>query len=111
MKKPETNESQKEDVLSLFKSKQALLDGHFLLSSGLHSDRYLQSAILLQEPPLAEQLGARLAAQFTEQVDVVVSPAIGGLIIGHEVARAKKVRFVFTEKDADGKPECTPTPA
>jgi len=77
----------------------AHLKGHFLLSSGLHSDQYFQCAKLLQYPDLAEQAGAALAEIFkTEPVDVVVAPAMGGLIIGHEVARALGVRFVFGER-------------
>src|SRR4051812_17343769 len=92
------------DLLQLFKEKGALLEGHFVLSSGLHSDRYLQTALLLQYPAIAEKLGKDLAAQFNDHVDVVISPAVGGLIIGHEVARAKNARAVFAEKDDSGKP-------
>ena len=91
------------EPLELFKSKGALLEGHFLLSSGLHSDRYLQSALVLSDPQTAEKLGAELASKLPK-ADAVVSPAIGGLIIGHEVARAKKVRAIFSEKDDAGKP-------
>jgi orotate phosphoribosyltransferase len=92
------------DLLQLFKEKGALLEGHFVLSSGLHSDRYLQTALLLQYPDIAERLGRELAASFQDRVDVVVSPAIGGLIIGQEVARAKGCRAIFSEKDDQGKP-------
>jgi orotate phosphoribosyltransferase len=92
------------DLVKLFKDKGALLEGHFVLSSGLHSDRYLQTALLLQYPDIAEQLGKELATRFSDRVDVVVSPAIGGLIIGQEVARAKKCRAIFSEKDDQGKP-------
>jgi orotate phosphoribosyltransferase len=92
------------DLLQLFKEKEALLEGHFVLSSGLHSDRYLQTALLLQHPIVAEHLGKELAAQFKDRVDVVISPAVGGLIIGHEVARAKGGRAIFSEKDDQGKP-------
>ena len=77
----------------------ALLRGHFLLSSGLHSDTYMQCARLLQWPERAAEagrlLGDRLAAQ---KADLVVSPALGGLIIGHEVGRALRTRAVFTER-------------
>lgn len=93
-----------EELLNLFKSKQALLEGHFILSSGLHSNRYFQSALLLQHPTVAEDLGKRIADLFKNGADVVVSPAIGGLIIGHEVARALGVRAIFVEKDESGKP-------
>jgi len=92
------------DLLELFKEKGALLEGHFILSSGLHSDRYLQTALLLQYPSIAEHLGKQLAARFNDRVDVVISPAIGGLIIGQEVAREKKARAIFSEKDDQGKP-------
>jgi orotate phosphoribosyltransferase len=86
-------------VLALFRRSGALLDGHFRLSSGLHSDRYLQSALVLQYPELAAQLGEALAAK-TRHLDatVVVSPALGGIVIGHEVARALGVRAVFAER-------------
>lgn len=89
--------------LDVFIEQGALLKGHFLLSSGLHSDQYMQSALLLQNPVIAEQMGQKLAALLPD-TDVVVSPAMGGLIIGHEVARAKKVRHIFSEKDDQGKP-------
>ena len=93
------------NLLDLFRRKNALLEGHFVLSSGLHSDRYLQSALLLQDPATAEDLGRRLAALFPgARPGAVVSPAIGGLIIGHEAARALGCRAIFVEKDADGKP-------
>jgi orotate phosphoribosyltransferase len=92
------------DLLELFKTKRALLDGHFVLSSGLHSDRYLQSALLLQHPDVAEKLGKALAEKFPGKIDTVVSPAIGGLVIGQEVARAKRCRAIFSEKDDQGKP-------
>ncbi len=94
---------QDNSLLETFKKKGALLEGHFVLSSGLHSNRYFQSALLLQDPETAEQLGRSIAQKFPA-VDVVISPAIGGLIIGHEVARAKKVRAIFVEKDDTGKP-------
>jgi orotate phosphoribosyltransferase len=93
-----------EQYLALFKEKGALLEGHFVLSSGLHSNRYLQSALLLQYPEIAEKLGKAIAEKFPMAIDAVVNPAMGGLIIGHEVARAKKTRAVFSEKDNEGKP-------
>ena len=78
------------------------------MTSGLHSPEYLQCALVLQHPAHAERLGAQLAAALRspaggETIDVVVSPAMGGLIIGHEVARALGTRFLFTERDASGK--------
>jgi len=77
----------------------ALHRGHFQLSSGRHSDTYFQCARILMYPELARELGAAVAARFPgETYDVVVSPALGGLIIGHEAARALGRRFVFTER-------------
>lgn len=93
------------EVRELFKKNNALLNGHFLLSSGLHSDTYFQSALILQHPAEAEKLARELAKQINEKsikIDAVVSPAMGGIIIGHEVARALGVRAVFTER-VDGK--------
>ena len=82
-----------------FESTGALLSGHFRLSSGRHSDRYLQCARLLQWPERAEAAGRELAAKLEEfSPDVVVSPAMGGILIGHEVARALKRPFLFVER-------------
>jgi orotate phosphoribosyltransferase len=97
---------QPERVLDLFTQTGAYLQGHFRLTSGLHSSGYLQSALVLQHPQYAERLGQGLATALlglvSEEVpDLVISPALGGLIIGHEVARALGVRFLFTERDAD----------
>jgi orotate phosphoribosyltransferase len=99
---------QPDRVLDLFERTGAYLQGHFRLSSGLHSSGYLQSALVLQHPKHAELLGKKLAealSVWTKQVPIgsVISPALGGLIIGHEVARALSVRFLFTERDADRK--------
>ena len=86
-------------VLEIFQDNNALLKGHFLLSSGLHSERYLQCALVLQHPKLAKKLGQALAEKFKSlSVDTVISPALGGLIIGYEVAKALGVRFIFTER-------------
>lgn len=88
-----------EQVLDLMAELGALHRGHFQLSSGLHSDAYFQCARILQFPDLARELGAAIAAGFqTETYDVVVSPALGGILIGHEVARALGRRFIFTER-------------
>ena len=99
---------QADRVLDLFAQTGAYLEGHFGLSSGLHSSGYLQSALVLQYPHYAEVLGRKLAqalAPWTEHqpIAAVVSPALGGLIIGHEVARALGVRSLFTERDAERK--------
>jgi orotate phosphoribosyltransferase len=98
---------QAESVLELFRSTGAYLQGHFRLTSGLHSAEYLQSALVLQHPAAAEKLGRLLAQEVrkiaNEKIALVVSPALGGLIIGHEVARALGTRFIFMERDAAGK--------
>ena len=87
------------DVLTLFRESGALLEGHFRLSSGLHSAGYLQCALVLQHPTHAEALGRALAAALPAGgATAVLSPALGGLIIGHEVARALGVRAVFAER-------------
>jgi len=88
-----------EQMLAIYEDAGALLTGHFVLSSGRHSPRYLQSALVLMHPQHAEQLGRALAASVSAtDVDVVVAPALGGLIIGHEVARALGKPLVFTER-------------
>ena len=97
--------AQPEAILDTFRQTGAYLSGHFKLTSGLHSPEYLQCALVLQHPAHAERLGAGLAAELrkvagSETITVVVSPAMGGLIIGHEVARALGTRFLFTERDA-----------
>lgn len=89
-----------QSVIDLFLKRGALLEGHFLLSSGLHSPRYLQCALVLELPADAERLGAALAEHFkTDSVDLVVAPALGGVIIGYETARALGVRSLFTERE------------
>jgi len=86
-------------VLDLFRRVGALLEGHFKLSSGLHSPGYLQSALVLQHPAEAEALGAALADLVRgPKPDVVMSPALGGIVIGQEVARALQVRALFAER-------------
>jgi orotate phosphoribosyltransferase len=98
---------QAESVLDLFRATGAYLEGHFRLTSGLHSPHYLQCALVLRHPPAAEDLGRRLAAKMRtilhEPVACVVSPALGGLIIGHEVARALGAPFLFTERDPESR--------
>ena len=92
------------DTIDLFKKTGAYLRGHFRLTSGLHSPEYLQCALVLQYPDNAGELGEELADRLGiySKVNVVASPAIGGLIIGHEVARHLGARFIFTERDANG---------
>jgi orotate phosphoribosyltransferase len=90
-------------VLDLFRRHGALLEGHFVLSSGLHSAGYLQSALVLQHPIQSEALGRALATKLRgDGPTAVLSPALGGLIIGHEVGRALGVRALFAER-ADGR--------
>jgi len=89
-----------QDILSLFRQADALLDGHFLLRSGLHSRQFFQCAILLQHTQLAEQVCGRLAAKLRDiSADSVISPALGGIIVGHEVARHLGKRHIFAEKE------------
>ena len=86
-------------VLALFRESGALHEGHFKLSSGLHSSGYLQCALVLQHPAHAEELGKALADRLRSLgATVVLSPAMGGLIIGHEVGRALGVRAIFSER-------------
>ena len=88
-----------DEVLELFKKSGALLEGHFRLTSGLHSDRYLQSALVLQYPEFAETLGRALAERTRHlQPTAVLSPALGGIVIGQEVARALGIRALFAER-------------
>jgi orotate phosphoribosyltransferase len=101
-------------LITLFKQHNALLEGHFLLSSGLHSDKYIQCALVLQYPELAEKIAMLLFEEIKKQSDlwqkinVVISPALGGIIIGQEMARVIKtlsgtnVKAIFTERDVNG---------
>jgi len=90
-----------EQVIDQFRNTGALLEGHFQLSSGLHSTVYLQCALVLQFPDKAESFGRAIAEKFRDAgIQLVASPAIGGIVIGHEVARALGARFVWTEREA-----------
>lgn len=90
---------QPSEVLQRFRNAEALLEGHFELTSGLHSPGYLQCALVLQHPDQAEALGAAIAGQVRELAPaVVLSPALGGVVIGQEVARALGVRAIFAER-------------
>jgi len=91
------------DVLKIFDKYNALLTGHFKLSSGLHSEKYLQCALVLQHPEAAEALAKELAKKFADgKIDVVIGPALGGITIAYEMARSIGVRGLFTERQ-DGK--------
>lgn len=86
-------------VLKIFQDNGALFSGHFQLSSGLHSGKYLQCALVLQYPQVASKLGKALAGLFPgEKIDSVIAPAVGGIIVAHEVARALRVKAIFTER-------------
>jgi len=88
-------------LLSILQQTGALLEGHFQLTSGLHSPRYLQCARVLQYPEHAEWAGRELGTHFAKDgVNAVVAPAIGGIIVAHEVARALGVRALFTERES-----------
>ena len=88
-----------EQILAKFKETDALLEGHFILSSGLHSHSYLQCALALQYPADASTFGRAIAGQFVDSdIETVASPAIGGLVIGYAVAQALNVRFIWTER-------------
>src|ERR1700693_814441 len=97
-------------AIQIFEEVGAIRHGHFELTSGLHSGTYVQCALVLQYPKYAEQLGRALAAEFMDlRIDCVASPALGGVILGHEVARAippradgNPVRSMFVERDANG---------
>lgn len=94
---------QTEEVIERFKRTGALHEGHFILTSGLHSTLYLQCAILLQHPAEAIAFGQALADHYRDQkIETVAAPAIGGLVIGYEVARALGARFIWTERE-DGR--------
>jgi orotate phosphoribosyltransferase len=92
-----------DEVLQVFRESGALLEGHFILRSGLHSRQFFQCALALQQMPVVEKLGAELAAKVrTLGAMTVIAPAMGGLVIGQEVARQLGARFIFSEKE-DGK--------
>ncbi len=88
------------EILGVFREYEALLEGHFILTSGLHSDRYIQCARVLQNPRMAERLCAELAEKLSGALaGVVVAPALGGILVAHEVARALNLRALFTERE------------
>jgi orotate phosphoribosyltransferase len=92
-----------EDLLALFRRTGALLDGHFVLRSGLHSRQFFQCALLLQHTDIAADVCARLADKLRDiECDAVISPALGGIVVGQEVGRALGKRHIFAEKEAGG---------
>jgi orotate phosphoribosyltransferase len=92
-----------DEVLQVFRVSGALLEGHFILRSGLHSRQFFQCALALQQMPVVEKLGAELARKVRPLgATTVIAPAMGGLVVGQEVARQLGLRFIFSEKE-DGK--------
>src|SRR2546423_1479077 len=91
------------EILEIFRESGALLQGHFVLRSGLHSRQFFQCALALQQMPVVEKLGAELARKVRSLgAATVVSPAMGGLVLGQEVARQLGLRFIFVEKEEGG---------
>lgn len=91
-----------DEILALFRQTHALLDGHFVLRSGLHSRQFFQCALLMKETTIAAQVCAALAQKITDHgigAEMVISPALGGLIVGHEVARTLGLPHIFAEKE------------
>jgi len=96
---PVSSPDTQEEILALFRRTKALLEGHFQLSSGLHSPHYFQCAKVLQYPEYAEALCGRIAARFSrESVGVVIAPALGGIVVAQEVGRQLNVRSIFAER-------------
>jgi len=92
-----------EDLLALFRKTGALLDGHFVLRSGLHSRQFFQCALLLQHTDIAAEVCGRLAGKLRQhECDAVISPALGGIVVGQEVGRSLGKRHIFAEKDTAG---------
>jgi orotate phosphoribosyltransferase len=92
-----------EKILEIFNKTGALLKGHFQLTSGLHSSHYLQCALVLQYPQYAFRLGAEIARRFKdEEIEVVIAPAVGGIVVAQEVARLLKARAIFSEREGGG---------
>jgi orotate phosphoribosyltransferase len=88
-----------DDILELFKKSGALLNGHFRLTSGLHSPSYFQCALVLQYPEYCRQIARKIVGHFSsKKIDAVISPAVGGIVIGQEVGRQLGVRTIFTER-------------
>ena len=89
-----------QEILRLFKQTEALLEGHFLLTSGRHSNRYFQCAKVLQYTDLNTQICEKIAAHFrNSEIDTVIAPALGGIIVGQEVARQLNKKFIFAERE------------
>jgi orotate phosphoribosyltransferase, Thermus family len=97
---PDDIKETEQQALAMFQETGALLEGHFQLTSGMHSPRYLQCALVLQHPERAAWIGRQLGAHFSDDaISAVVAPAIGGIIVAHEAARALGVRALFSERE------------
>jgi len=98
------SEMEKNEVLKIYKSVGALLEGHFILSSGLHSKIYLQSALIFSDPVIAEVICKKLVELIktrinVNQIDIIISPALGGILLGYEVSRQLSIPNIFVERD------------
>lgn len=90
----------KQEILDIFKEKEVMLEGHFLLTSGRHSDKYMQCAKLFQYADVSEMICKQLAEQFADKkIDIVVGPAVGGIIMSYEMGRQLKVKNIFAERE------------
>ncbi|MDD4957387.1 MAG: orotate phosphoribosyltransferase [Candidatus Omnitrophica bacterium] len=95
---------QEKEIIEIFSEINAYQTGHFLLSSGLHSGSYLQCALVLQDPIIASRLCAPLAERFKDKApDLIIGPAMGGVVLAYEIARHLNARAIFTERNAEGK--------
>ena len=89
-----------EEIIAIFKEKEVMLEGHFLLTSGRHSDQYMQCAKLFQYPDVSEKICAQLAEQFSDmEIDLVIGPAIGGIIMAYEMSRQLGAKNIFAERE------------
>ncbi|MBI4803261.1 MAG: orotate phosphoribosyltransferase [Elusimicrobia bacterium] len=86
------------DVVGLLQEHGAILNGHFQLPSGFHTQTYIQTPLIMQYPHLAQKVAKEMASKFPQEVNVVISPSVGSMVIGQEVARVKKARSIFTER-------------
>lgn len=86
------------DVVGLLQEHGAILNGHFQLPSGFHTQTYIQTSLVMQYPNLAQKVAKEMALKFPQEINVVISPSVGSMVIGQEVARVKKARSIFTER-------------
>lgn len=90
----------REEIIAVFKERKVMLEGHFLLTSGRHSDKYMQCAKLFQYPDVSEMICRQLAEQFSDMdIDLVVGPAVGGIIMAYEMSRQLGVKNIFAERE------------